>query len=157
MLETLMDDAAWRVVDILARWDAKFADTYGIQRKYLRRPCRIVLEAAFADADWDVQIDRQRIWMRDVSEAGMAFLCNELIELPHVIFEMPHATRRTRFRGELVRRREVHNRFFDHGVRFVGRAAYPQSGRDSAGDLRTPVPVTLDPETVAAFCEDFWE
>ena len=116
---------AQEVIDILNRWDARMnghqtqkrapADTlFGPHFFVLRQATRIGRAGK----------RRNHRLARNVSPKGIGFVYKGRIEWKRVLLCLdPDAGETTWMHAEIVRSRNVHNDFWDYGVRFIRRAA----------------------------------
>ena len=63
------------------------------------------------------------VWSRNLSQSGMSFVYRGLIKQDKIVICLDPAQGGTHwYQGLIVRRRQVHNDFWEYGIRFTGVA-----------------------------------
>ena len=118
------DSNAQRVLDTLQRWSERFDGHQNQKRQHERRPIRMQLSVYFSESDLPKSsTDNQyalEVWARNISRSGMCFIHNGPIKLGNVIIAFNLGAGETEyFRAQLVRNRQVHDGFWEYGVKFL--------------------------------------
>jgi PilZ domain len=117
---------AQEVIDILNRWDARMNGHQTQKRAHPRVPYSGRISLYYGKRRGSVEPEKEGItvWARNVSPKGIAFVYKGRIEWKRVLLCLdPDAGETTWMHAEIVRSRNVHNDFWDYGVRFIRRAA----------------------------------
>ena len=120
------DRAAQRVLDTLDRWDERLNSAYAAKRQYARNSYRtrvtvIIPAGKLAES---AQPERIQAWARNISQGGLSLVHNQQITARRLIVSLnPAVESPTWFYAEIVRAREVQDGFWEHGIKFLERAA----------------------------------
>jgi hypothetical protein len=114
-----------RVLDTLDKWDERLTDHYASQRKHdrtgLRSPVTVRIPCTGSDGQpAPVTVEA---WMRNVSSGGMSFISETKFEATRILvgFRL-NGLQETWYHAEVMRAREVVDRFWEYGVAFRGKA-----------------------------------
>jgi hypothetical protein len=123
-----LDRRAARAVQVLTQWAVRWDHIHAHQRRHVRHICMARLTvypaAAALDTDGLNDVPAVEVWVQNVSEGGLGFLYHAAIPETHVVVALPTASGGpTYMRAEIVRRRPVHDGFFEYGAKFTGRIA----------------------------------
>jgi hypothetical protein len=130
--------AAEEVLQILARWDEKMRGRQTQKRSQERcayRARMLVFHHEIKPRPGQSADGAPiSVWARNVSALGAGFIFKGQIPANRVVLCLdPDAGAKTWLLVEIVRRRQVHNDFWDYGVKFVGRAT-PDDARMTPRD-----------------------
>jgi hypothetical protein len=134
---------AERVLKILARWDEKMRGRQ--TQKRLQERCAYPARMSIYHHEIKTQPGRPAdaapitVWARNVSALGVGFIYKGQIPAKRVVLCLdPDAGAKTWLLIEIVRRRQVHNEFWDYGAKFVGRATPEDAKRTAHVQADTP-------------------
>jgi hypothetical protein len=125
---------AEKVLEILARWDDKMRG----RQTQKRSKERCAYRARMLVFHHDIKPRPGRsadagpisVFARNVSALGIGFIFKGQIPAKRVVLCLdPDAGAKTWLLAEIVRRRQVHNDFWDYGAKFVGRATSEDAQR----------------------------
>ena len=121
------DKEAIDVLSILDRWSGRLDGHCSQKRQISRRPFRsritIYIPGADSLAGESAEAANFQAWGRNLSQTGLGFVYKGQIKSENLIICLdPDATGSHWFNAELVRSRQVHNDFWEYGVKFIGRA-----------------------------------
>jgi hypothetical protein len=126
---------AQRVLKILARWDEKMRGRQTQKRSHER--CAYPARMAVFHHEIKASLGRRSeaaitVWARNVSALGVGFIYKGQIPAKRIVMCLdPDTGAKTWLHVEIVRRRKVHNEFWDYGAKFVGRAT-PEDAKRTA-------------------------
>lgn len=128
---------AQRVLKILARWDERMRGRQTQKRSHER--CAYPARMAVFHHEITTSLGRRgeavpiTVWARNVSALGVGFIYKGQIPAKRIVMCLdPDTGGQTWLHVEIVRRRQVHNEFWDYGAKFVGRAT-PEDAKRAAG------------------------
>ncbi len=116
-----IESAAQRVLAMLQKWDERFSSHATPKRKYERKPFQTTLMVVVPESKnvhGDVFPRRViEVWTRNLSQGGLAFLTYGMIETSasHVIVKLGQKY----MLSKIIRHREVHEGFYEYGVKYV--------------------------------------
>jgi len=124
--ETGLDRAAGRVLDTLDRWSERLRGHYSQKRGQTRKPFRKKLTVYVPENEQEAgEAEDNTIletWLRNVSRSGANFIYHEPIRADEVIVCVDLGKGNcTYFRSKIIRRRQVHEGFWEYGVKFLER------------------------------------
>ncbi len=128
--ETVSDrrhKAAQRVLDALDRWSERLEGRNSQKREHPRKPFRSTItihlpEMEEADGR-KIQAEVFQAWARNISCGGVSFIFHEQIKRKAFAIGLANGNgTKMWFLGEVTRARQVHEGFWEYGVRFLGRA-----------------------------------
>lgn len=120
-------DRAEEVLDILDRWDQRMQGHQNQKREFARRPYRTRMTLFIPGAD-SVAGECQEscsadVWSRNLSQGGLCFIYPNQLNIDKVIICLnPDQGGTQWFHAEIVSSRQVHNDFWEYGIKFAGRA-----------------------------------
>jgi hypothetical protein len=120
-----LNRAAQRVLDTLERWDERFDEHYGPQRKHLRQTFRGVIAVLIPPDQGPTAIEplRFQAWARNISRSGLAFIHPVELRVSKVLICLDgQENGGSWLQSEIVRARAVQDGFWEYGVSFKGRA-----------------------------------
>ncbi len=125
---------AERVLKILARWDEKMRGRQTQKRSQERcayRARMLVFHHEIKPRPGrSADVGPISVFARNVSALGVGFIFKGQIPANRVVLCLdPDADAQTWLLVEIVRRRQVHNEFWDYGAKFVGRATSEDAQR----------------------------
>jgi len=124
--ETSLDRAAERVLDTLDRWSERLRGHHSQKRGQTRKSFRKKLTVYVPENEQEAgEAEDNTIletWLRNVSRSGASFVYHEPIRADEVIVCLDLGKGNcTYFRSRITRRRQVHEGFWDYGVKFLER------------------------------------
>ena len=136
-----IDLAAQRVLDQLERWERRLNGHYAQKRDHVRRPFRgkvAVFVPSPSHGITDLEHAEQvLVWARNVSQGGICFIANRVLPGDQIIVRLRFAGGSVAdYRGRIVRRRQVHESFWEYGVEFCERLSASNGKTD--GDASRP-------------------
>ncbi|HET6325225.1 MAG TPA: hypothetical protein VFG04_11165 [Planctomycetaceae bacterium] len=131
-----------RVLKILARWDEKMRGRQTQKRSQER--CAYPARMSVYHHEIKTRPGRSAeaapisVWARNVSALGVGFIYKGQIPAKRVVLCLdPDAGAKTWLLVEIVRRRQVHNEFWDYGAKFIGRATPEDAKRTTRAKTDT--------------------
>ena len=126
-LESREGTHAQRVLEILDRWDERLAGHQNQKREFPRRKFRaratVYIPETEGMAGECAESASFEVWSRNLSQAGMAFIYRGQIKTKKIVVCLnPDSGGTHWYQAEIVRSRQVHNEFWEFGVRFTGAA-----------------------------------
>lgn len=121
-----MNDSACETLKILDRWSDRIAGHCTEKRASTRRKFRGKITLRVPQHSQRAVGQRSESWIegdaRNLSTSGIGFIYNKLLPIGKVTVRLPRKKMRTLLLfGEIVRRRQVQNGFWEYGVSFTGR------------------------------------
>lgn len=115
------------VLDILDRWSERMQGHQTQKRQHVRYVYRSRMtlylpgsESLAGECQESTSVD---VWCRNLSQGGLCFIYRKQLLANKVIVCLDPDQEGTHwFHGEIVRSRQVHNEFWEYGVKFAGRA-----------------------------------
>jgi PilZ domain len=117
---------ALEVISMLDRWSDRLEGHYTqkrtSQRKSFRSRITIYIPSNDSLAGESEEATSFQAWARNISQSGLAFLYKGNIKLDKIIVCLDPDTKGIHWlNAEFVRIRQVHNDFWEYGVKFTGR------------------------------------
>lgn len=120
--------AAFRVLEILDRWDDRMNRHQLQRREHTRKQFRVrmavhipAMSTVAGECTEAVAFD---VWSRNISQSGACFIYRGVIKSKKVVICLNPDTGGSHwFQALIVRQRQVHNDFWEYGIRFTGPAS----------------------------------
>ncbi|NOX53672.1 MAG: PilZ domain-containing protein [Planctomycetes bacterium] len=147
-----IDLAAQRVLDQLERWERRLNGNYAQKRDHVRRRFRgkvVVFVPSPSHGITDLEHAEQvLVWTRNVSQGGICFIANRVIPGDQIVVRLRFAGGGVAdYRGSIVRRRQVHESFWEYGVAFCERLSVSDGKPDAdASKSKTSATNSAKPE-----------
>jgi len=134
------DKQALEVLEILDRWDERLQGHHSQMRNHERKKYRtkIAIYLSHNDQQNNDQINNDQInndqtdddcpqylsvWCRNISQSGLSFIYHADLKWNHFIICLnPEAEETLWYHAEMTRSRQVHNGFWEFGVKLLNRA-----------------------------------
>jgi hypothetical protein len=117
---------AEQVLEILTRWDQRMQGHQTQKRAANRVTFRapVLLYPRISTANSESAAAPITVWARNISPGGIGFIYKGRIDVKRIVVCLdPESGETAWFHAEVVRRRQVHNDFWEYGARFTGRAS----------------------------------
>jgi len=119
--------AANRVLDMLDNWSERMSGHQTQKRSSVRKTFRSKLTLFIPELEETVgeAVDKTiiEVWARNISKSGIAFITLENIKSDEIIVCLQGAGgEQLYFHSEIVRRRQVHDQFWEYGAKLKERA-----------------------------------
>ena len=114
---------AWSVMDMLDRWDARLQGHLTQKREHDRKKFRSLITVLYSTSDESDEAASIKVWSRNLSQGGMSFVYRGQIKPANVVVCLnPDQGETLWYQAEIMRSRQVHNDYWEYGVRFAGSA-----------------------------------
>lgn len=126
---------------MLDDWSTWIGPPRRSRRRCERRVCRKAVNAVWGPGDTIDADGSERVWVRNVSAQGVSLLATGERVGPRLLLDLSTPAGRMVVRGRVVRKRKVHEGFFEYGIEFVGRiaSAGPEPPTDDGAEETPPV------------------
>lgn len=121
------DRMAEQVLDMLDRWSERLAGHQSQKREFPRKRYRakitLYIPESAALAGECAEASTLEVISRNISQSGLSFIYRGLIKADKIVVCLdPHQGGTHWYQGMILRRRQVHNEFWEYGVKFTGTA-----------------------------------
>lgn len=123
--DEVVDPKAARVLEMLERWNDRLDGRADHDRQHARQlmksRIRIVLVGSGKE-EGTTDPESLWVWTRNISQSGICFIHDGLLDTDQIIICLQPKEEKIYFRAQIVRRREVHEGFWEYGARLLSRA-----------------------------------
>jgi len=117
---------AEKVRDILERWNDRFEGRVSEKRAHVRNRYHDLVTVYIFDDQYPRGFNRHtpglEVWSRNLSRSGASFIHSHFISATQIVVRLkPIEGQFVFMRAEIVRRRQVHEDFWEFGIKFTGR------------------------------------
>lgn len=118
---------AERVLDMLDRWADRLNGHQDQKREFPRKRFRarvtVYIPETVGIAGESAEATNFQVWSRNLSQGGMSFIYHSHIKSDRIVVCLDPDKGGTHwYQGQLVRKRLVHNDYWEYGVKFTGTA-----------------------------------
>ncbi len=122
-----LEKESLEVISMLDRWSDRLDGHCTQKRKSSRKPFRsritIYIPSSDSVAGESAEATNVQAWSRNLSQTGLAFIYKGHIKEEKLVICLdPDTTGSHWFNAEIMRSRQVHNDFWEYGVRLINRA-----------------------------------
>lgn len=126
-VQSAISKEAHQVLDMLDRWDERLQGHLNEKRGHQRQKFRaiVTIEArTIRDVGQTEEVQPLEVIARNLSPSGLAFIHRQPIDAKRIKVCLNPATGGDRLlKAEILRKRQVHNNFWEYGAAFIKEAS----------------------------------